>query len=115
MPTCDELDRLAAARPRILRRTEVVMDQAEEDRLLHQILASATAPRQARGRTLGRGLVSPRRAGLLAAGIGLIAAAVAVAVVLASGTTRRCPVALPLLPAMVLRHEPPGRCCSPRL
>jgi hypothetical protein len=80
------------------------MDQAEEDRLLHQILASATAPRQARGRTLGRGLVSPRRAGVLAAGIGLIAAAVAVAVVLASGTTT-----VPSGPPAATRHGPAAR------
>jgi hypothetical protein len=104
VPTCDELDRLAAARPPILRRTEEVMDQAEEDRLLHQILASATAPRQARGRTLGRGLVSPGRAGLLAAGIGLIAAAVAVAVVLPSGTTT-----VPGGPPAATRHGPAAR------
>ena len=85
MRGCDELDRLAAARPPILRRTEDVVDAAEQDRLLRQILTGPPAPR-ARSRTPGLGLVSPRRAGLLAGCLGLTAAAVAAAVVLSSGT-----------------------------
>jgi hypothetical protein len=87
MRTCHELDRLAAARPPILARTEDVVDAAEAERLLRQIVASAPAHRRARTGTPGRGLTRPRRAGLLAAGLGLTAAAVAVAVVLSAGTT----------------------------
>ena len=63
------------------------MDAAEAERLLRQIVASAPAPRRARSRAPGRGLAGLRRAGLLAAGLGLTAAAVTVAVVLSSGTT----------------------------
>ena len=87
MRTCNELDRLAAARPRTLERTEDVVDAAEAERLLRQIVASAPTPRRARAGTPGRGLTGPRRAGLLAVGLGLTAAAVTVAVVLSSGTT----------------------------
>jgi hypothetical protein len=85
--TCNELDRLAAARPRTLARTEDVVDAAEAERLLRQIVASAPAPRRARSRAPGRGLTGSRRAGLLAAGLGATAVAVTVAVVLSSGTT----------------------------
>jgi hypothetical protein len=87
MRACNELDRLTAARPRIVQRTEDVVDTAGAERLLRQILASAPAPRRARIRTPGRGLASPRRAGLLAGSLGLTAAAVAAAVVLSSGIT----------------------------
>jgi hypothetical protein len=73
------------------------MGRAEEDRLLDQILASATVPRQARSKIPGRGLVSPRRAGLLAGSLAVIAAALAVVVVLTSGTTA------------VTRHGPAAR------
>jgi hypothetical protein len=56
MSTRTELDRLAAARPAILRRTEEVVDAAEEDRILRQILfTSAGAPAPA-------GVPSPVRA-----------------------------------------------------
>lgn len=80
-----ELDRLGAARPPILRRTEEVVDSAEEDRLLHQILTDAGAP--APGRAPVGGPARYRRAGLLAGGLGLTAAVAAVVVVVASGVT----------------------------
>ncbi len=104
MRACNELDRLAAARPPIVQRTEDVVDPAEEDRLLRQILTSAPAPRRSRSRTPGRGLASPSRAGLLAGSLGLTAAAAAAAVVLASGAT---PV--PSGPPTAAHHAPVGR------
>ena len=59
MSTRTELDRLAAARPAILRRTEEVVDAAEEDRILRQILftsagvpAPADVPSPVRARSL---------------------------------------------------------------
>ncbi|HEV2376678.1 MAG TPA: CU044_5270 family protein [Streptosporangiaceae bacterium] len=82
MRACNELDRLAAARPQIVQRVEDVMDAAEADRLLHRILASAPAPRRARASTLGQSLGRPYRAGLLASGL---AVTVVAAIVLASG------------------------------
>jgi hypothetical protein len=44
MPTHTELDRLAAARPAFLDRTERVVDEAEESRILDQILVFAPSP-----------------------------------------------------------------------
>jgi len=88
-----ELDRLAAVRPQILQRTEDVVDAAEEDRILHRILATevpvpGTARSVGRARPVGRaGPVGRRRAGLLAGAVGLAAAATAVAVMLSSGIT----------------------------
>lgn len=104
MRACHELDRLAAARPRMLRRTEDVVDVAGQDRLLQQILASAPAPRRPRSRTPGRGLASPRRAVLLAGSLGLTAAVVAAAVALTSVTTT-----VPSGPPAVTQHVPAAR------
>jgi hypothetical protein len=81
-----ELDRLAAVRPQILQRTEDVVDAAEEDRMLHRILATAVP---GTARPVGRAgpVVRRRRAGLLVGAVGLAAAATAVAVMLSSGIT----------------------------
>jgi|HubBroStandDraft_1064217.scaffolds.fasta_scaffold27801_2 hypothetical protein len=82
-----ELDRLTAARPAVLHRTEDVIDAAEEDRILRQILFSGhEAPTpgsllpQAPARPLRRRVSGavPRPAAL-----GLVAAAVIAAVILA--------------------------------
>lgn len=43
MPTHTELERLAAARPAVLDRTDSVVDEAEESRILDQILLSASS------------------------------------------------------------------------
>ncbi|HEV2376024.1 MAG TPA: CU044_5270 family protein [Streptosporangiaceae bacterium] len=87
MRPCNELDRLAAVRPRIVRETEDLVDAAEAERLLRQILVGTAAPRRARVWSPGRGPAPRRLAGLLAGGLGLTAAAVTAAVVLASGVT----------------------------
>jgi hypothetical protein len=77
-----ELDRLAAVRPQILQRTEAVVDAAEEDRILRDILTSAAAPRPGSAGPPGR---RRHTAGLLTGGLGLAAAAMALAVVLSTG------------------------------
>jgi len=92
----NELNRLAAVRPLTLQRTEGVVDAAEEDRILRQILATA-APIRGRAGSAGR---RRRRTGLLAGGIGLTAAALAAAVVVASGA-----LTVPGRPPAVAYHD----------
>jgi hypothetical protein len=91
----DELDRLALVRPQIWQRTEDVVDVAEEDRMLHRILATPVpgraGPAGGTGPAVaGRGRMAPwrgrRRAGWAAAAAGLTAAATAVAVGIVSMT-----------------------------
>jgi hypothetical protein len=77
-----ELDRLAAVRPEILERTEDVVDAAEQDRMLHQILTATASPL---AHTRGPRHNLARRRTLLTSGLALGAAGVAAAVVLASG------------------------------
>jgi hypothetical protein len=81
----NELDRLAAARPRIVRQPDDVMDEDEAERLLRQIFAAAPASRRPRARTLGQSRGRPYRAGLLASGLAVAAVAASAAIVLASG------------------------------
>ena len=87
MPARTELDRLAAARPAVLHRTGDVIDAAEQDRILRQILfsghdapAPGSIPPRARARQLTRRVTGavPRPAAL-----GLAAVAVIVPVILA--------------------------------
>ena len=87
MPARTEFDRLTAARPAVLHRTKDVIDAAEEDRILRQILFSGqdaptpgSIPPRARARQLTRRVTGavPRRAAL-----GLVAVAVIVPVILA--------------------------------
>ena len=98
-----EVDRLIAARPAVLRRTENVVDAAAEDRILRQILSSGRdvptpggIPPEARNRQLTR-----RLAGAVArpVALGLVAAGVMAAVILAVTA---------LVPA------PPGQPAAPR-
>ncbi len=95
MPARTELDRLAAARPAVLHRTEDVIDAAEQDRILRQILSSGhdapapgSIPPRARARQLTRrvtGAVPRRVTGAVPrrAALGLAAVAVIVPVILA--------------------------------
>jgi hypothetical protein len=53
MPARTDLDRLAAARPAVLHRTEDVVDPAAEDRILHHIMSSAPEAPALGGTTLG--------------------------------------------------------------
>lgn len=56
MSTRTEIDRLIAARPAAVGRTEDVVDAAAEDRILQQILTSGEGPAaQAACRRLARG------------------------------------------------------------
>jgi hypothetical protein len=91
----NELDRLALVRPGIVQRTEDVVDAAEEDRMLHRILATPVPGRAGpAGGTgpaaAGRGAIAPWRgrwrAGWAVAGAGLTAAATALAVGIVSVT-----------------------------
>jgi len=112
MRTCNELDRLAMARPHILQRTEDVVDAAEQDRMLRQILASTPAPRRARTWAPGRGLARRRRAVLLTGSLGLTtAAAVTAAVVLSSGSTPVPSAGTTPMPSAprATAHAPSGR------
>jgi hypothetical protein len=80
-----EFDRLVAARPAVLRRTEDVVDAAGEDRILQQILSSgedAHAPRGIPPRSRTQQLTR-RLSGVPAAVLGLTAAGVIAAVMLA--------------------------------
>ena len=90
MSTRTEIDRLIAARPAAVGRTEDVVDAAAEDRILQQILTSGEGPAAragslppARPRRLTRRLAGavPR-----AAALGLVAAVAVAAVILAVTT-----------------------------
>jgi hypothetical protein len=85
MPTRTDLDRLVAARPAVLHRTEDVVDPAAENRILHHILSSTPDNARLTGRrpTLRR----PRTVALgLTSAAAVIAAAAAAVITLAPGT-----------------------------
>lgn len=94
-----ELDRFAAARPALLDHTELVVDAAQEDQILRQILESAVPAGDAasgaesahRAVTLlpARSGHRPRRLGIAAAGAA--AAAVAIGVLAGTGTLSGAP------------------------
>jgi hypothetical protein len=82
MPARTELDRLAAARPPLLDRTELVVDRAAEDQILRNILAAAPASgrsRPAASRSARRSRGARHQALRPATAIAAAAAVVAVA------------------------------------
>lgn len=106
MAARNELDRLAAARPAIMARTEDIVDDAGQDLVLRQILATdPTAPATAGARQRARRPARRRQAIWLAGTASLAAAAAAIAVV-ATSTTAPTTVATPHPGANGLSGQP---------